>query len=52
MRDQKPAAPHERDRDEPRARKYDGTFWVGVAMGALGVVLIVYAAIQIFGARA
>ena len=34
---------------EPRPRKYDGVFWVGVGMGALGLGLIIYAAVQIYG---
>jgi hypothetical protein len=33
---------------EPPEKKYDAPFWVGVGMGALGLVLIVYAAIQIY----
>lgn len=35
------------DLHEPTS-KYDTPFWVGVGMGALGLVLIVYAAIQIY----
>jgi hypothetical protein len=35
------------DEDLP-ARKYDAPFWVGVSMGALGLALIIYAAIQIY----
>lgn len=38
--------------EEPAAKKYDAPFWVGVAMGALGLVLIIYAAIQIYGPHA
>lgn len=34
--------------EEPRRRKYDGAFWVGVGIGALGLVLIIYAAVQIY----
>ncbi len=47
------AAPIETDsgHGEPRQRKYDGAFWVGVGMGALGLVLIVYAAVQIYGSQ-
>lgn len=52
VRDRKPPVPSQQDHDEPRERKYDGTFWVGMAMGALGLVLIIYAAIQIYGASA
>lgn len=37
---------------EPAAKKYDAPFWVGVGMGALGLVLIVYAAIQIYASYA
>jgi hypothetical protein len=33
---------------EPRARRYDTPFWIGVGMGVLGLALIVYAAIQIY----
>ncbi|HEY9498022.1 MAG TPA: hypothetical protein VIQ78_03270 [Terrimesophilobacter sp.] len=33
---------------EPPARRYDAPFWVGVGMGALGLALIIYAAIQIY----
>ncbi|GAA3732985.1 hypothetical protein GCM10022239_06630 [Leifsonia bigeumensis] len=33
---------------EEEAKKYDAPFWVGIGMGALGLVLIVYAAIQIY----
>lgn len=33
-------------------KKYDTPFWVGVGMGALGLVLIVYAAIQIYASYA
>ena len=36
---------------EPPPRRYDGAFWVGVGMGVLGLVLIVYAAIQIYGSQ-
>lgn len=32
----------------PRQRKNDGAFWVGVGMGVLGLVLIIYAAVQIY----
>lgn len=34
---------------EQERRKYDGAFWVGVGMGLLGLVLIIYAAVQILG---
>ncbi|HEU4850109.1 MAG TPA: zinc ribbon domain-containing protein [Terrimesophilobacter sp.] len=34
------------------AKKYDAPFWVGVGMGALGLVLIVYAAVQIYASYA
>lgn len=43
-----PSLPVEHDDGEPRPRKFDGTFWVGVAMGFVGLALIVYAATQIF----
>lgn len=33
---------------KPPQRKNDGAFWVGVGMGVLGLVLIIYAAIQIY----
>ena len=39
------------DLNEPIS-KYDAPFWVGVGMGALGLVLIVYAAIQIYASYA
>ncbi len=39
------------DLREPTS-KYDAPFWVGVGMGALGLVLIVYAAIQIYASYA
>ena len=38
--------------EEPAGRKYDAPFWVGVAMGVLGLVLIIYAAVQIYAANA
>ncbi len=34
--------------EEP-SRRYDGPFWVGVSMGVLGLALIIYAAVQIYG---
>jgi hypothetical protein len=37
---------------EPSVRKYDAPFWVGVAMGVLGLALIIYAAVQIYGSYA
>ncbi len=37
---------------DPPTKKYDTPFWVGVAMGVLGLVLIVYAAIQIYASYA
>jgi hypothetical protein len=37
---------------EPKERKYDGPFWVGVAMGVLGLALIIYAAVQIYASNA
>lgn len=40
------------EHDEPPARRYDGAFWVGVGMGALGLILIIYAAVQIVGSAA
>lgn len=43
-----PAAIRPDSDGEPPARKYDAPFWVGVSMGALGLVLIIYAAIQIY----
>ena len=39
------------DLNEPIS-KYDAPFWVGVGMGARGLVLIVYAAIQIYASYA
>lgn len=36
----------------PAARKYDAPFWVGVGMGGLGLVLIIYAAVQIYASYA
>ena len=38
--------------EEPAVRRYDAPFWVGVAMGVLGLVLIIYAAVQIYAANA
>ena len=38
--------------DTTPARRYDAPFWVGAGMGALGLVLIVYAAIQIYASYA
>lgn len=39
-----------RGEDEPaEPSKYDGPFWVGISMGVLGLALIIYAAIQIYG---
>lgn len=37
-------------RPEPErpARRYDTPFWLGVGMGVLGLVLIIYAATQIY----
>lgn len=46
-----PAAIRDESEPPPR-RKYDGAFWVGVSMGSLGLVLIVYAAVQICGSQA
>lgn len=48
-----PAAPPDipaaiRPEPELPARRYDAPFWVGVGMGVLGLVLIIYAAIQIY----
>lgn len=40
------------DAEVPERRKYDGPFWVGVGMGVLGLTLIIYAAIQIYGSYA
>ncbi len=37
---------------EPKERKYDAPFWVGVAMGVLGLALIIYAAVQIYASNA
>ena len=37
------------DIDEPPGRKYDAPFWVGVGMGVLGLALIIYAAVLIYG---
>ncbi|MBB5632862.1 hypothetical protein BKA04_001085 [Cryobacterium mesophilum] len=37
------------DVDEPQTRKYDAPFWVGVGMGILGLTLIIYAAVIIYG---
>lgn len=37
---------------DPSARKYDAPFWVGVGMGGLGLVLIIYAAVQIYASYA
>lgn len=38
--------------DEPPQRKYGGPFWVGMSMGLLGLVLIIYAVVQIYGPHA
>jgi hypothetical protein len=48
-----PAAirPDSLDVEKPR-RRYDAPFWVGVAMGVLGLALIIYAAVQIYGSYA
>lgn len=48
-----PAAirPKPKDPLEPTARKYDAPFWVGVAMGVLGLALIIYAAVQIYSSN-
>ncbi|MEO6942437.1 MAG: zinc ribbon domain-containing protein [Terrimesophilobacter sp.] len=40
------------DIDVPPRRKYDSPFWVGVGMGVLGLALIIYAAVQIYGSYA
>lgn len=45
---QVPAAIRPDSDDGLPARKYDTPFWVGVSMAALGLVLIIYAAIQIY----
>lgn len=37
------------DVEEPPHRKYDAPFWVGVGMGVLGLALIIYAAVLIYG---
>lgn len=34
---------------EAPSRKYDGPFWVGISMAALGLVLIIYWAVQVYG---
>lgn len=40
------------DPSESMTSKYGAGFWVGVAMGALGLVLIIYAAVQIYASNA
>lgn len=50
-RDHTPSVQTDGESPGTREGKYDGTFWVGMAMGALGLVLIVYAAIQIYSAN-
>lgn len=40
------------ERAESRRNKFDSGFWVGVGIGVLGLILIVYAAVQIYGTRA
>ncbi|MBX3077692.1 MAG: zinc ribbon domain-containing protein [Cryobacterium sp.] len=40
------------DPAESMTSKYGAGFWVGVAMGALGLVLIIYAAVQIYASNA
>ena len=52
VEDRIPAAIRPELDDEPPARKYDAPFWVGISMGALGLALIIYAAIQIYTAYA
>lgn len=38
--------------DEDPRRRYDTPFWIGVGMGVVGLALIVYAALQIYGSYA